>query len=91
MLVMRQRLQIAEGVFFKQFKHRHFFKRMDAHHQVEAHGDPYLGFDRIGGGSIIMLDAQMPLDPAKEKLNPPTQAVKSGNPRAQSTEQRPWR
>jgi len=51
----------------------------DSHHQVNAHRDPDLCLHRIGARPIVMIDAQVAFDPAKEQLDTPSQAVECGH------------
>jgi len=43
----------------------------DGHHEINADGDPDLSLHRVGAGSIVVFDPQMPFDPAEEQLDPP--------------------
>ena len=51
----------------------------DCNHEVCTDGDPYLGLHRIGTGSVVVLDAQVTLDPAEEQFDAPAKLVKHGN------------
>jgi len=51
----------------------------DGHHEVNTHRDPDLCLHRIGARPIVMLDSQMAFDPAKEQLDPPSQAIDCGH------------
>ncbi len=51
----------------------------DRDYQVSTNCNPYLGLHRIGAGAIVMLDPQVPLDPAKEQLDAPAQFVEHGH------------
>ena len=51
----------------------------DRDHQISADGDPYLSLHRIGAGAVVVLDAQVPLDPAEEQLDAPSHLVKHGH------------
>jgi len=51
----------------------------DRDHQIGADGDPYLSLHRIGAGAVVVLDAQVTLDPAEEQLDAPAQLVKHGH------------
>lgn len=48
----------------------------DGDHKIDADGDPDLSLHRVGTRPVVMFDAQVPLDPAEEQLDPPTQAIK---------------
>lgn len=51
----------------------------DSDHQVGAHRDPYLGLHRVGTRAIVVFDPQVPLDPAEEQLDAPSQFVEHGH------------
>ena len=51
----------------------------DGHEQVNADGNPDLGLDRVGGGSIEGLDPKVLFDPFEEQLHPPAALVQVGN------------
>jgi len=52
---------------------------------VGSHGDPHLSLDRILGRPKEMLDAQMPLDPAKEEFDSPTTVVQRADGQGRQT------
>src|SRR5258708_40202289 len=51
----------------------------DGNHQINRHGNPNLGFHRVGTVSEKVFDAQVTFDPAKEEFNLPSRAVKFGH------------
>ena len=51
----------------------------DGHRQVNGHGDPDLRLHRVGARSVVVLDSQMPLDPAKEQFDAPAQTIYPGD------------
>src|SRR5258708_18550981 len=51
----------------------------DGNHQINRHGNPNLGFHRVGTVSEKVFDTQVTFDPAKEEFNLPSRAVKFGN------------
>jgi hypothetical protein len=51
----------------------------DRDHQICADRDPYLGLHRVGAGSVVVLDSQVPLDPAEEQFDAPAHLVKHGD------------
>src|SRR5271170_7084277 len=50
----------------------------DGDHQVNGDGNPNLGLHRVGTRAEVMLDSQVPFDPAKEQLDAPPQPVNQG-------------
>ena len=40
-------------------------------HQVNGDGNPDLGLHCIGTRAVVVLDAELAFDPAKEQLDPP--------------------
>ena len=55
------------------------FLVIGGHHQVNADRDPDLCLHRIGARPIVMLDAQMAVDPTDEQLDTPSQSVVCGH------------
>jgi hypothetical protein len=51
----------------------------DRDHQIGTDCDLYLGLHRIGAGAVVVLDPQVPLDPAEEQLDAPAQLVEHGH------------
>jgi len=51
----------------------------DGHEQVDAEGNPDLGFDGIGRGAVESLDFQVLLDPAEEQFDVPSQLEDVGH------------
>jgi hypothetical protein len=51
----------------------------DRDHQIGADCNPYLSLHRIGTGPVVVLDAQVALDPAEEQFDAPAHLVKHGD------------
>jgi hypothetical protein len=51
----------------------------DRNYQVGAHRNPDLSLHGVGTRAVVVLDAQMPFDPAEEQFNSPSQLVKHGH------------
>lgn len=51
----------------------------DRNHEVGAHCDPDLCLHCVGTRAIVMFDSEVPLDPAEEEFDAPSQLVKHGN------------
>ena len=51
----------------------------DGHQDIDRDCNPDLGFDRVFGGAIECVDAQMLFDPTEEELHLPTAAIQIGD------------
>ena len=51
----------------------------DGDHQVSGDGHPDLGLHRVGARAEVMLDSQVPFDPAEEQFDAPPQTINQGH------------
>ena len=51
----------------------------DGNYQIGSYSNPYLRLHGVGTCPVVMLDPQVPLDPAEEQLDAPPHLVKHGH------------